>query len=232
MSNILSQHQHPKEYAKFLENLIDKKPYLVGMRLFTELPNINSEELYRQIDLKKLISLDNISDSTFSKVYGEFEKKKLLKNYTDKKELQDFRTHEFLTMGKKSNYKTAGRISFYQKEPIIDKARELLSKPGVIEDIIDTLNKYDNSLIDKFLELNFASLFYLIQHLGNEMEVLIKSMHNYDKNKQVDLNTYDKGKNFCSSLSGQEIEGIVKISVKAIKKEPFFGILLFTFSVL
>ena len=73
MSKILSQHPDPKAYAKFLENVIDKKTYLVGMKLFTELPNINSKELRKQIDLKNIISLDDISDSTFSKVYGEFE---------------------------------------------------------------------------------------------------------------------------------------------------------------
>ncbi|HET9805466.1 MAG TPA: hypothetical protein VFP49_01010 [Nitrososphaeraceae archaeon] len=64
------------------------------------------------------------------------------------------------------------------------------------------------------------------------MEILIKSMHNYDKNKQIDLNTFEKGKNYCLSLSKQEIERKVKISVKAIKEEPFFTILIFMLLVL
>ena len=64
------------------------------------------------------------------------------------------------------------------------------------------------------------------------MEILVKSMHNYDKNKQLDLNSFNKGKDFCLSLNEQEIERMVKISVKAIKNEPFFSILIFMFLVL
>ena len=64
------------------------------------------------------------------------------------------------------------------------------------------------------------------------MESLVKSMHNYDKNKQIDLNTFDKNKNICSSLSEQEIERIVEIGVKTIKEEPAFAILIFILLVL
>jgi hypothetical protein len=222
MSKILSQHQNSREYAKFLEKVIGKKTYVVGMKLFAELPNINSE----------VLALDNISDPTFSKVYGEFEDRKLLKNYTDKKNLKKIRTQEFLTKGEKRNYKTGGRISFYQKEPIIDEARELLSKPGAKEYILDILNDYDSSLVDKFLELIFITFFYLLQNHEMRMELLVKSVHNYDKNKQIDVNTFEKGKNFCLSLPEQEIEKMGKISVKAIKKEPFFSIIIFMLLVL
>ena len=158
--------------------------------------------------------------------------KKLLKNYPDKKKLKDIRTQEFFTRGKKSDYKTSGRISFYQKEPIIDKGRELLSKPGARAYIIYTLNKYDDTLIDRFLKLNLTSFFYLLQHNENEMEVLVNYMSNYDNNKQLDMNTFDEGKNTCLSLSEQEIERIVEISVKAIKEEPVFAILIFMLLVL
>ena len=232
ISKTLDQHQNPKEYAIFLENVIDKKRTLVGMKLFTELPNINTEELNTQAAIKKLISIDNISDSTFSKVYGDFVKRELLNNHNNKNTLKDFRTQEFLTKDKKSNYKTAGRISFYQKESIVDEARELLSKPGAMEYILDRLNSYDNSLIDRFLELNFAAFHYLLPRHENKMDILVKSMHNYDKKKQIDLNTFEKSKNYCLSLSEQEIERIVKISVKAIKEEPFFATLIFILLVL
>jgi len=232
ITSILSNHPNPKEYAEILEKVIDNKTYIVGMKLFTELPNIHPEKLYTHEAIKKLISLDNISDSTFSKVYGEFVKRKLLKNHNNKNTLKDFRTQEFRTKGKKSNYKTAGRISFYLKEPIIDEARELLSKPGAMEYIIDKLNDYDNTLIDRFLELNFASFHYLLPRHENRMESLVKSMHNYDKNKQIDLNTFEKSKNFCLSLTEQEIERIVKISVQAIKEEHCFAILIFILLVL
>jgi hypothetical protein len=225
--DILSKHPNPKEYAKFMEKVIDNKTYIVGMKLFTELPNIHPEKLYTHEAIKKLISVDNISDSTFSKVYGEFVKRKLLKNHNNKNTLKDFRTHEFLTKRKKSNYKTAGRISFYQKESIVDEARELLSKPGAMEYIIDKLNDYDNTLINRFLELIFAAFLYFLPNHENRMEILIKSMHNYDKNKQIDLNTFEKSKNFCLPLTEQEIERIVKNSVQAIKKDPFFAIIIF-----
>ena len=231
ITSILSNHPNPKEYAEILEKVIDNKTYIVGMKLFTELPNIHPEKLYTHEAIKKLISLDNISDSTFSKVYGEFVKRKLLKNHNNKNTLKDFRTQEFLTKGKKKTYKTAGRISFYQKESI-DEARELLSKPGAIEYIIDTLNRYDNTLIDRFLELNFASFHYLLPRHENRMESLVKSMHNYDNNKQIDLNIFEKSKNICLSLTEKEIERIVKISVKAVKEEPFFAILIFILLVL
>lgn len=80
-----------------------------------------------------------------------------------------------------------------------------------------TLSSNDNSLIDKFLELNFASFYYLLPHHGDRMKVLVKSMHNYDNNKQIDLNIFEKSKNICLSLTEQEIERIVKISVKAVE---------------
>ena len=159
-------------------------------------------------------------------------KRKLLKNHNNKKTLKDFRTLEFLNKGKKSNYKTAGRISFYQKESIVDEARELLSKSGVMKYIINELNDYNNTLIDKFLELHLAAFYYLFPSHESNMEILVKSMHNYDKNKQLDLNSFNKGKEFCLSLNEQEIERMVKISVKAIKNEPFFSILIFMFLVL
>ena len=232
ITDILSKHPNPKEYAETLEKVIDNKTYIVGMKLFTELPNISPEEIYTHEDLKKLISLDNISNSTLSKVYGEFVNRKLLKNHNNKNILKDFRTQEFLTKGKKNNYKTAGRISFYQKESIVDEARELLSKTGTMEFIIDTLNNYDNTLIDRFLELNFALFHYLLPHHENRMEILVKSMHNYDKTKQIDLNTFEKSKNFCLSLTEQEINRIVKLSVKTIKATPVFTILFFMFLVL
>jgi hypothetical protein len=232
ITDILSKHPNPKEYAESLEKVIDNKTYSVGMKLFTELPNIRPEEIYTHEAIKKLISLDNISDSTFSKVYGEFVKRKLLKNHNNKNKLKDFRTQEFLTKGKKSNYKTAGRISFYQKESIVDEARELLSKPGAMEYIIDRLNDYDNTLIDRFLELNFASFYYILPLNENRMETLVNSMCNYDKTKHIDVNTFEKSKNFCLSLTKQEIERIAKISVQAIKKEPFFTILIFILLVL
>ena len=108
----------------------------------------------------------------------------------------------------------------------------MLSKQGVIKDILDKLNDYDNTLIDRFLELHFAAFYYLFPSSESNMEILIKSMHNYDKNKQIDFNTFEKGKNFCLSLSEQEIEKMVKISVKAIKKEPFFSIIIFMLLVL
>ena len=227
----MSNHPNPKEYAEILEKVIDNKTYIVGMKLFTELPTIHPENLYTHEAIKKLISLDNISDSTFSKVYGEFVKRKLLKNH-NKNTLKDFRTQEFLTTGKKGNYKTAGRISYYQKESIIDEARELLSKPEAKEYILDKINDYDNTLIDRFLELNFTSFHYLLPRHENRMEILVKNMHNYDKNKQIDLNTFEKSKNFCLTLNEQEIERIVRISVKAIKEEPFFTILIFMLLVL
>ena len=232
ITNILSNHPNPKEYAEFLEKVIDNKTYIGGMKLFTELPNIRPEKLYTHETIKKLISLDNISDSTYSKVYGEFVKRKLLKNHNNKNTLKDFRTQEFLTKANKINYKTAGRISFYQKESIIDEAIELLSKPGAMEYIINKLNNYGNTLIDKFLELHLAAFFYLFPSHENRMEILVKSMHNYDKNKQIDLNTFEKSKNFCLSLPEQEIERIVKISVKEIKEEPFFAILIFMLLIL
>ncbi|HET9805467.1 MAG TPA: hypothetical protein VFP49_01015 [Nitrososphaeraceae archaeon] len=150
ITNILRNHQNPKEYAEFLKKVIDNKAYSVGMKLFTELPNIHPEDLYTHDALKKLISLDNISDSTFSKVYGEFVKRKLLKNHNNKNTLKEFRTQEYFTKGKKSNYKTAGRISFYQRESIVHETKELLSKQGVIKYILDRLNDYDNTLIDMF----------------------------------------------------------------------------------
>jgi hypothetical protein len=159
-------------------------------------------------------------------------KRKLLKNYNNKNKLKDFRTQEFFTTGNRSNYKTDGRISFYQKESIVDEARELLSKPGVMEYILDKLNDYDNTLIDRFLELHFAAFYYLFPSHESNMEILIKSMHNYDNNKQIDWNAFEKGKNFCLSLSEQEIEKMVKISVKTIKNEPFFSILIFMLLVL
>ena len=203
------------------------------MKLFTELPNnIHPAESYTHEGIKKLISLDNISDSTFSKVYGEFVKKKLLKNHNNKNTLKDFRTLEFLTEGKKSNYKTAGRISFYQKESIVDEARELLSKPGVMKCIINELNDYDNTLIDRFLELHLAVFYYLFPSHESSMKILVKTMHNYDKNEQINFNTFEKSKNFCSLSNQKEIERIVKISVNGIKEEPAFAILIFILLVL
>lgn len=232
ITDIFCKYPNPKEYAKFLEKVVDNKTHIVGMKLFTELPNIHLTELYTHEKIKKLISLDNISDSTISKVCTEFENRKLLKNVTSKKKIKDFRTKEFFTTGKRSNYKTAGRISFYQKESIVDEARELLSKPGVMEYILDRLNDYDNTLIDRFLELHFTAFFYLFPNHESNMEILIKSIHNYDNNKQIDLNAFEKGKNFCLSLSEQEIEKMVKNSVKTIKNKPFFSILIFMFLVL
>ena len=41
--------------------------------------------------------------------------------------------------------------------------------------------------------------------------------YGYDNNKQIDLNIFEKSKNICLSLTEQEIERIVKISVKAVK---------------
>ncbi len=232
IADIFSKYPNPKEYAEFLEKVIDNKTSIVGMKLFTELPNIHLEKLYTHEKIEKLISLDNISDSTISKVCTEFENRKLLKNVTSKKDIKDFRTKEFFTTGKRSNYKTAGRISFYQKESIVDEARELLSKPGVMGYILDKLNDYDNTLIDRFLELHFAAFYYLFPSHESNMEILIKGMHNYDNNKQIDLNAFEKRKNFCLSLSEQEIERIVKISVEEIKKEPFFTIIIFILLVL
>ena len=124
ITNILSNHPNPKEYAEFLKRVIDNKAYSVGMKLFTELPNIHPGDLQTHDAIKKLISLDNISDSTISKVLGEFVKRKLLKNHNNKNTLKDFRTQEFFAKGKKSNHKTAGRISFYQRESIVDEARD------------------------------------------------------------------------------------------------------------
>jgi len=159
-------------------------------------------------------------------------KRKLFKNLNDKNTLKDFRTLEFLTKGKKSNYKTDGRISFYLKESIIDEARELLSKPGAMEYIIDKLNYYDNTLIYRFLELTFASFQYLLPRHENIMDFLVKSMHNYDNNKQLDFKTFDKNKNICLSLSEQDRKRIVEIGVKTIKEEPFFTIIIFMLLVL
>lgn len=232
ITDILSNHLNPKGYAEILEKVMDNKTYIVGMKLFTELPNIPPEKLYTHKAIKKLISFDNISNSTFSKVYGEFVKRKLLKNHNNKNTLKDFRTQKFLTKGKKNNYKTAGRISFYQKESIVDEMIELLSKPGAMQYIINKLNNYDNTFIDKFLELHLAAFFYLFRSHENRMEILVKSMHTYDKNKQLDLNTFGKSKNFCLSLTEQEIERIVKISVKAIKNELYFSTLIFILLVL
>ena len=65
----------------------------------------------------------------------------------------------------------------------------------------------------------------------HRMDILVKSMHNYDNNKQLDLKTFDKNKNICSSLSEQERGRIVEIG-KTIKKEPFFTILIFMLLVL
>lgn len=108
----------------------------------------------------------------------------------------------------------------------------MLSKQGVIKYILDKVNDYDNTLIDRFSELHFAAFNYLFRSHENRMEVHIKSMHNYDKNKHIDLDAFEKNKNFYLSLSEQEIERIVKDSVNAIKKEPFFSILIFMLLVL
>lgn len=122
ITDILSKHSNPKEYAEFLEKVIDNKTYNVGMKLFTELPNIDPEDLYTHDAIKKLISLDNISDSTISKVCGEFVKRKLLKNYSNKNKLKDFRTQESLTKGKKEVIR---RLDVY----LFIRENQLLMKP-------------------------------------------------------------------------------------------------------
>lgn len=197
ITNILSEHSNPEEYAKLMTNHIDKKKNFIGIKLFTELPNIHPEEIYTRIDLKKIISIDNITDSTFSKVYTEFEDRKLLKNITSKKDIKDFRTKEFHNKGKKRTYKTAGRISFYQKEPKIDKVIEIISKPGSVEYINDTINKYSNGLINKFLKFYYTSFIYLLENNSNSLEFYAKSFSKFDRTIQLDLNSFEELRMLC-----------------------------------
>ena len=64
---------------------------------------------------------------------------------------------------------------------------------------MNKLNNYDNTLIDKFLKLHLAAFFYLFPSHESRYGNSFKSMHNYDNNKQIDFNTFEKGKNFCLS---------------------------------
>ena len=232
ISNFLSQHSDPKKYAEYMTHHIDKKKNILSVKLFAELHNMNSDEFYSHVGLQKIISIDNIKDSTLSKVYTQFEDRKLLENITHKKDIQDFRTKEFHTKGKKKTYKTAGRISFYKKEPNIDKVKEIISKPGIVEYIIESLSQFDNSSIDKFLKFYYISFIYLFRNHGISLEFYAKCFSKFDNTIELDLNTFDQFKNAILSIPSEKIEIIAEKFVEVIKKNVGSSILIYTLSLL
>ena len=232
ISNFSSQHSDPKKYAEFMVNHIDKKKNILSVKLFAELPNMSSNELYSHIDLQKIISIDNIRDSTLSKVCTQFENRKLLGNITHKIDIQDFRTKEFHIKDEKKTYKTAGRISFYKKEPNIDKVKEIISKPGIVEHIIESLSQFDNSSIDKFLKFYFISFIYLLRNHGNSLEFYAKSFSKFDNTIQLDWNTFDEFKNALLYIPSEKIEIIAEKFVEVIKKNVGSSILIYILSLL
>jgi hypothetical protein len=218
ISNFLNQHSEPKEYAEYMANHVDKKKNLVRVKLLAELPNMNSDEPYSHTGINKIISIDNINDSIISKVCTEFEDIKLLKNITTKKEIKDFKTKEFSTKGKKNTYKTAGRVSFYIKEPKIDQVVKILSKPEIGEYIIERLSKFDNNLVDKFLKFYYVSFIYLLKNHGNSLEFYAKSFSQFDKTIQLDLIPFSEYRNAMLSIPNEKIEKVAEKFVQALKK--------------
>ena len=244
ISNFLIQHQDPKKYVKFIANHIGKKKFILSVKLFSELSDMDKDKPYTRNEIKdviqstnihvarKIISSEYITESSLSKTLGEFRHKGLLLNITSKSEIKNIRTKEFMKTKEKKSYKTEGRISFYKKALNIDRVVEVISKPGIIEYIIDTLSKFDNGLIDKYLKFSLMSFIYLLPHQNDILEFYAKSLSNYYKNIQLDFNTFDKFKSALSSLPEPQIEIIAEKYVELFKKKFGSSILIYILSVI
>lgn len=238
ISNFLSRHPDPKKYSESIKERISTKKFALGLKLFSELSEMN-RGLYTRNDLKKLIqgtnkeaankiiSPDYVTDSTLSKIYGEFGDKELFINITGKNEIKNIRTKEFLETGKKKNYKTEGRISFYKKSLEIEKVLYIISKPVILQYITNTLNKFDKNLFEKYLTFNMKAFFYLLPNCDETLELHIKNLSNYYKNIQIDFNYFDKFTKDISSIPEQQIEFIAKKFVDAINKILGFSIIIY-----
>jgi hypothetical protein len=231
ISNFLIQYQDPKRFAEFCANRIDKKNFHVTRRFFANLSNLNSKKLYTQMDLKTIISLDNIPDSIISKVRRDFENRGWIENIRDKNKIKDFRTNEFNAKGEKNTYKTAGRISFFEKTPKLDKVIEILSKPGAIEYIICMVSKYDKSLIDNFLKFTIISLFHMLPHYGESLEIYLKELSYFYKNFQLDFNKSEHElNNILPYLSEEQLEIVAEQIAEAFKQKFGYTIIIYLLS--
>ncbi|MGH9981222.1 MAG: hypothetical protein ACRD6U_06690 [Nitrososphaeraceae archaeon] len=187
ITSFLENNSNLKKYGEFLGNKINKEKNFLGIKLFSRLLDMNKDKLYTRTDLKnliedgnfkqvvrKVISLEHISESTFSKIYSDFEDRELLFNITTKNKLKDIRTKEFLETGHKNNYKTSGRISFYRKNLVVEKVIDIISRPEVYDYITYILNKFDN-MLNKFLKFLFKSFIYLLPIHSNVLEIYIRN---------------------------------------------------------
>lgn len=231
LSSFLIQYQDPKRYAEFCANHIDKKNFHVSRKFFAELPNLNSPELYNQIDLKRIISLDNIPDSILSKARADFENRGWIKNIRDKTKIKDFRTKEFNVKGKRNTYKTTGRISFFEKSLDLDKVMEILSKPEAIEYIISWIDKYNNNLIDDFLKFNIISSFHMLPHHGESLESSLKELSSYYKNFQLDFNKSEEElNNILPYLTEEQVEIFAEQIAEIFKQRFGYSIIIYLLS--
>ena len=231
ISCFLIQYQDPKKYAEFCANHIDKKNFHVSRKFFAELPNLNSIELYNQIDLKKLISLDDIPDSILSKARKDFENRGWIENIRDKNKIKDFRTKEFNVKGKRNTYKTTGRISFFEKSPNLDRVNEILSKPEAIEYIISWIDKHNNNLIDDFLKFNIIAFFYMLPQYGESLEISLKELSSYYKNFQLDFNKCDEElKNILPYLTEEQIEIFAEQIAQIFKQRFGYSVIIYLLS--
>jgi len=231
LSSFLIQYQDPKRYAEFCANHIDKKNFHVSRKFFANLSNLNSPELYSQIDLKRIISLDDIPDSILSKARADFENRGWIKNIRDKTKIKDFRTKEFKVKDKRNTYKTTGRISFFEKSPNLDKVMEILSKPKAIEYIISWIDKYNNNLIDNFLKFNIISFFYMLPNYGESLETSLKELSSYYKNFQLDFNKSEEELNdILPYLTEEQVEIFAEQIAEIFKQRFAYSIIIYLLS--
>lgn len=230
ISSFLIQYQDPKKFAEFCANHIDKKKFHVERKFFAELPNLNSIKLYTPIELKRLISLDDIPDSILSKARKDFENRGWIKNIRDKNGVKDFRTKEFNVKGKRNTYKTSGPISFFEKSLNLDKVMEILSKPEAIEYIISWIEEHNNNLIDNFLKFNIITFFYMIPQNDDSLEISLKELSSYFKNFEIDFNKFKEELNILPYLTEEQVE-IFAEQIACIFKQRFgYSIIIYFLS--
>ena len=206
----------------------DKKKFHVSRKFFAELPNLNSIELYNQIDLKRIISLDDIPDSILSKARADFENRGWIKNIRDKTKIKDFRTKEFNVKGKRNTYKTTGRISFFEKSLDLDKVMEILSKPEAIENIISWIDKYNNNLIDDLLKFNIISSFHMLPHHCESLETSLKELSSYYKNFQLDFNkSKEELNNILPYLTEEQVDIFAEQIAEIFKQRFGYSIIIY-----
>ena len=205
----------------------DKKKFHVSRKFFAELPNLNSIVFYNQIDLKRIISLDDIPDSILSKTSADFENRGWIRLLM-KTNFKDFRTKEFNVKGKRNTYKTTGRISFFEKSLDLDKVMEILSKPEAIKYIISWIDKYNNNLIDDLLKFNIISSFHMLPHHCESLETSLKELSSYYKNFQLDFNkSKEELNNILPYLTEEQVDIFAEQIAEIFKQRFGYSIIIY-----